>query len=522
MKTNLRIPGVSMTRRSFLKASAALLYLAWQKTAHAGPVVRRPVLSDYPFRLGVASGDPDHHSVVLWTRLAPKPLEGGGMPQEPVEVRWEVARDESFRHIVRKGTAIADPAWAHSVHVEVTGLQPDRWYWYRFFVGLDASPIGRTWTAPAPAAEPDPIRFAFASCQHYEQGLYTAYEHMVREDLDFILHLGDYIYEDGVSRHAIRQHDGPEVFTLEQYRNRYALYKSDPALQAAHAAAPWIVTWDDHEVDNNYAGMIPEARSAGILPFAERRAHAYKAYFEHMPLRPSARPNGPWLPLHRRLAFGRLLRLFVLDTRQYRTDQPCGDGRKAPCPEALDPRATLLGPVQKRWLMTGLEQSDARWNALAQQIMMARVDRKAGPGEAYSMDQWPGYEFERRTLLEHIFRTGRMNTVVLTGDIHSHWANELPALADTDAPCAAVEFVGSSISSGGDGTPRPPHLDTLCSENPFVKFHNAQRGYVACEVSPREWRAHFRVLDFVTKPGSRCSTAASFVVLHGQPRLHPA
>lgn len=514
----------SRNRRSFLIETASLAAAALWAGHARGAVLSAPSWPEYPFSLGVASGDPTPDGFVLWTRLATRPLEdGGGMPRESVEVRWRVAEDEAMTRVVRFGTAIAEAAWAHSVHVEVEGLEPDRWYWYEFQAGPATSQRGRTRTFPTRNSDPGRLRFAFASCQHFEHGLYTAYEHMVGENLDLVVHLGDYIYERGIGETGPRRHNGPEVATLDQYRGRYALYKTDPALQAMHAAAPWIVTPDDHEVDNNYANAISEERGVSPEAFMQRRAAAYQAYYEHMPLRRRSLPRGPSMQLYRRLPFGRLAEFFVLDTRQYRTDQPCGDGNKAPCPAALGLRGTLMGARQRRWLFNALNQAPSHWNVLAQQVMIGRADRKLGPDVAYSMDQWPGYETDRRRLLERLRDHRVSNPVVLTGDIHSNWANELATDWDRKHPGnVATEFVGTSISSGGDGTATPADLERYLGENPFVKFHSQQRGYVRCEVTPGKWRADYRVVDFVTRPGAAIRTPASFVVESGRPRLERA
>ena len=514
-----------LNRRSFVFATASLAAAALWSGRAFGAVVKSPKFSAYPFQLGVASGDPADDGFVLWTRLAPKPIEDGGMGTDPVEVSWMVCEDEAMSKVVKKGTRVATPDWAHSVHVEVEGLKPDRWYWYQFKAGNETSPKGRTRTMPAAKTLPERLKFAFASCQHYETGYYTAYEHMVRDGLDLVCHLGDYIYEGGIGKGEgrVRQHNSKEIFTLADYRNRHALYKTDPALQAMHAAAPWLVTWDDHEFDNNCADLIPEEKSNNAVPFRQRRADAYKAYYEHMPLRRASLPQGPDMQLYRKVQFGRLAEFFVLDTRQYRTDQPCGDGRKWPCDEAMNPEATMLGKAQRDWLFKGLEKSSAGWNVLAQQIMMARVDRVTGAEEGYSMDQWPGYEMERRRVLRHFAEKKIKNPVVLTGDIHNHWANELVTNFDRpDAPPVATEFVGTSISSGGDGVDAPKTLPELLSENPWVKFHNNQRGYVRCEVTPGQWKTDFQVVDFVTKKDSPARTRASFVVESGRAVLNKA
>jgi alkaline phosphatase D len=481
-------------------------------------------MDGYPFSLGVASGDPSPDGFVIWTRLAPKPLEGGGMEPEAVEVSWVVAEDEQLTRVVGKGRTVANPDWAHSVHVEVSGLRADRWYWYQFKVGNEISAVGRTRTMPKAGAMPDAMRFAFASCQHYETGYFTAYDHMTKEDLDLIIHLGDYIYEGGIAKEARpRRHNSPKIFSLNEYRNRYALYKSDGALQRAHAMAPWIVTPDDHEVENNYSDEMSEVLYVTRQEFLEHRARAYQAYYEHMPLRRSSLPHGPDMQLFRQLRFGKLASFFVMDTRQYRDDQACNDGNKPPCPESLRADRTLMGARQREWLFDGLRRSSDTWNVLAQQVMMARVDMRQGEGTSSSMDQWPGYEMERRGVLKFLHEQKIANPVVLTGDIHSNWANDLIADFDQlDSRVVASEFVGTSISSGGDGTKEPPRNKWMLSENPFVKFHNAERGYVSCKLTAKEWRTDYRMVDFVSKTGAPIGTRASFRLEAGRPGLEKA
>jgi alkaline phosphatase D len=510
------------SRRSFIAGTASLACAVLTRERTFGAVSSQVRFSSYPFALGVASGDPAPDGVVLWTRLAPAPAQpDGGMPPEPVEVTWQVAEDEGMTKVVREGTAIATPQWAHSVHVELDGLQPDRWYFYQFKAGSEVSPKGRTRTFPKADALPERLRFAFASCQHFETGLFTAYEHMVREDLDVVVHLGDYIYEAAAKeKGTVRRHIGPQLRTLSDYRMRHAQYKGDSALQAMHAAAPWLVTWDDHEFANNCAGAISEDPNEGREEYLIRRAAAYQAYYEHMPLRRTALPKGPDMLLYRRVPFGRLADFHVLDTRQYRTDQPCGDGNKPLCPEALNINNSLLGQLQRDWLFENLANSPAGWNVLAQQVMMARVDRKAGEETGFSMDQWPGAEMERRRLLKFLDEQRVKNPVVLTGDIHSNWANDL--LLDFDdlgGRVVATEFVGTSISSGGDGVLKPKTLEATYSENPFVKFHSTERGYVRCEVTPRLWKTDYQAVEYVTRPGAPLHTRASFTVESGKPGL---
>jgi len=510
-------------RRAFLAVTSSLSAAAIWSQRSFGAVTTQATFSDYPFQLGVASGDPRPESVVLWTRLAPKPLEGGGVPDVPIEVEWLIAEDEAFTRVVQKGSVVATPDWAHSVHVEVEGLQHDRWYWYQFRAGGELSPKGRTRTMPPLELPVNRLRLAFASCQHFETGFYTAYEHMLREDLDLVIHLGDYIYEGPAKNGGVRRHVGPKLKTIADYRTRYAQYKSDPALQAMHAAVPWIVTWDDHEVENNYAGLTQEEPGTTGEEFRAQRAAAYKAYYEHMPLRRLQLPHGPDMSLYRRVSFGRLAEFYVLDTRQYRTHQPCGDGNKPPCEGVYDPQATILGETQRNWLLKGLEGSRAMWNALTQQVMMAKVDFTLGDAVTHSMDQWPGYEMDRRRVIRFLHEHKIRNPIVLTGDIHSNWANEIIAdFDDLGSPTVAAEFVGTSISSGGDGNGNTENLPERLAENPFVKFYNAERGYVSCEITPQAWRSDYRTVEYVTRPGAPLKTRASFVVESGSPKLQTA
>jgi alkaline phosphatase D len=496
--------------------NGALLTALWNVRT---PLFAAPRLTADPFQLGVASGDPAPDGFVLWTRLAPKPLEGGGMPDAAVEVEWRVAEDEAMRKVVKKGRAIASPMLAHSVHVEVAGCKPDRWYWYEFKAGRFVSTRGRTRTAPAPGQTPSKFRFAVASCQHWETGYYTAYEHMAAENADLVFHLGDYIYEGAGRDKLIRKHPGLEIKSLSDYRNRHALYKTDKALQRMHALAPWMVTWDDHEVDNNYAADIPEDNQSRA-ELLERRASAYQAYYEHMPLRAAAAPKGSSMLLYRSLQWGGLATIPVLDTRQYRTDQPCGDGNKEPCPAVYAADATLLGETQHAWLEKTLAASKARWQIIAQQVMVGRVDFKIGEGERFSMDQWGGYEACRKRLLNFLGERKIANPIVLTGDIHSNWAHDLKTnWGDPSTPAVGVEFVGTSITSGGDGRDAMEGVEKVYAENPNLKWHNARRGYFVCEMTPSTTRADYRTVEFVTKPGAPVTTARSFVVEAGRSGL---
>lgn len=516
-----------LNRRSFLGASGSMLVALGASRAWGNaPVAReRPSFQAYPFQLGVASGDPSADGFVLWTRLAPQPLEGGGMPDEPVWVHWRVAEDEAMTKVVAKGKEVAGPDWAHSVHVEVTGLRPDRWYWYEFRAGAEISPRGRTRTLESPdraANETSMLKMAFASCQHWEAGFYTAYQHMLEESPDLVFHLGDYIYEGPAKEGQIRKHNSAEIMTLADYRNRHAQYKTDPALQAIHRNAPWVVTWDDHEFDNNCAGDCSEEQNVAVATFLNRRAAAYQAYYEHMPLRAACIPKGPGMKIYRSVRHGGLVDFHVLDTRQYRSDQPNGDGLKCLEPGALDPNATILGAPQREWLFGELGKSRATWNVLAQQVMMARVDRFKGEEERCSMDQWPGYEVERQAVLNAFRDLKVSNPVVLTGDIHTHWANELTCMpGQPDSSSVGSEFVCTSITSKGNGKGIPGYLPDLTAENPCVKYHSDHRGYVSCTIDSKVWRADFRTIDFVTRAGAELHTPASFVVESGRAAVVP-
>lgn len=516
-----------VSRRLFLAYGAALASLP-QLALRAVAADKKIVFPSDPFTLGVASGDPEPDGVVLWTRLAPRPLEPeGGMTREPVAVAWEVADDEGFKTIVSQGTATASPQLGHSVHVEARGLLPDRWYWYRFRAGDAVSPIGRTRTMPAADAAPGKLRLAFASCQHYESGLFTGYEQMARDELDLVFHLGDYIYEyppkDATPQNKlVRKHVGnatSKIQSLDDYRIRHAQYRSDPLLHGMHAQCPWFVTWDDHEFDDNCAGDI--CARPGIDPLAHlmQRANAYQAYYEMMPLRARSIPRGPDMTLYRKASFGRLAEFMILDTRQYRTDQPNKDGSKPLNEEALNPNNSLLGAKQRAWLNDQLIASPGRWNVLAQQVMMGMVGTPVPDGESrYSMDQWPGAAHERMDLMKFIAERKISNPVVLTGDIHSNWANDL-RIDDRqpELPVTATEYVCTSLSSGGNGTEKSKNQDALLAANPCIRFHNRERGYVRCEITDKTWTSEFVVIDDVLKPGGKCFVRQAFVTENGKP-----
>lgn len=477
----------------------------------------RPRFADNPFALGVASGDPTATGAVIWTRLAPRPFDpDGGMSGRPV-VQWEVAEDDGFARVVQRGRYTAAPELAYSVHVDLQGLPSDRWFFYRFMTGDAVSAVGRMRTTPAPGAT-TPLRFAMASCQHYEAGLFTAYEHMAREPVDLVTHLGDYIYEYAERDGLVRRHHGAEIRVVDDYRRRYAQYKMDPALQAAHAMCPWLVTWDDHEVDNNYAGEIGENVFESVEQMRARRAAGYQAWWEHQPVRVPRARSWADLDIRRAVDWGALARFWMLDTRQYRDDQACGDGvRVVPCGDWADPSRTLLGVAQERWLHEGLGTSAARWQVLAQQVMVAPFDERVGPEVSQGMDVWSGYPAARDRMLAAIAERAANRTVVLTGDIHSNWVNELHAGFDRpDRPVVATEFVGTSISSGGDGADTWPSVPPALAENPHTKWHTARRGYVVHTVGDARWTADYREVPFVTRPGAPVRTASTWRLTQGR------
>lgn len=539
------------TRRQLFAGVAAAAGAATLPTAFAGAGAARaagpmaapavdPVAGETcaPFMLGVASGDPLPDGVILWTRLFDPTTP---MPRRPIAVGWQIAHDERFRRVVRAGKALARPELAHSVHVDVRGLAPGREYFYRFRALERISPVGRTRTAPSPLADVGRLRLAVANCQDFQNGYWPALLGLAGEDLDVVLFLGDYIYEaDPDSRFPDRLHTTPQtpgidqLVTLDDYRARHAQYKGDPALRAAHAAFPWIVTWDDHEVENNYAGLVDEVGDSGASHqtperFAAQRAAGYQAFYEHLPIRADFTPGSPDLRIFRRFDFGRLARLNVLDTRQYRTDQPGG------YPEDFGPEAagtantagTLTGADQERWLDEGLTTSPTRWNVIAQQVMMARVrfpnPFQSVPPILVNLDQWDGYAPQRARLLGRIAEAGVTNPVVLTGDIHSTWINELKVDFDQpESPSVAVEFVATSISSNF-----PIEYDAVFKAinpvwNPSVRyFDGSRRGYLRCEVDREQWRTDVRTVETIDVRQAPVSTTASYVVRSGTSTLFP-
>ncbi|MFF7638817.1 alkaline phosphatase D family protein [Streptomyces canus] len=532
----LRAAARHLGRRRFLTVTAAAAALAFStdlpaRGASGSRELDAARIDSDPFTLGVASGDPLPGSVLLWTRLAPAPFEAdGGLPPQYVVVQWELASDESFSAPVRSGTAVAYPEYRHALRVDVDGLDPDRVYYYRFKTGTWLSETGRTRTAPATTAAAASLTYAAVSCQAYFDGYYTAHRHLSQDDVDVVLHLGDYLYEYAVTsaggHRAYTDRKLPDLFnreakTLEDYRLRYALYKSDPDLRAVHAAHPFVVTWDDHEVENNYAGAVSE-NDDPPEEFLLRRAAAYRAYWENQPLRAAQLPNGPDARLYRRLQWGTLAQFDVLDTRQYRADQVYADTTHSGGPLQDESARTITGAAQESWLIDGWRASQALWNVMPQQVCFSqrKLDLTAAP--KMSTDAWDGYRASRRRILDGAKAAGVENLVVMTGDLHAAYAFDIKD--DFDDPASrtlGTEFTATSVASGRDGAQKPSTWDTYLKANPHLKFYDGRRGYVRVTLDRQKARADFRTVSAVTTPGAPVSTAASFVTEAGDPGLKP-
>lgn len=510
----------------------------------AAPAVIGPALAqtrrwhDDPFSLGVASGAPRPDGFVLWTRLAPEPLSAnpatpGGMTGGDVPVAYEIAADEGMRDIVRRGTADAEAAFCWSVHADVTGLQPGRPYWYRFICGDAGSRVGRAMTSIGPGTPVDRMRFGFVSCANYEKGYFSAYRHLADETPDVVLFLGDYFYEYVEEiRPAIRTHsDGIEAATLPTYRNRYAQYRLDPDLQRLHAASPALVTWDDHEVSNDYADKWSQFNDDPDQ-FLRRRAAAYQAFYEHMPVRPIlSRPDGPVMRVYDRFTFGNLLEVSMIDGRQYRSREACYAPPNrlrghvvtdADCSERRAEGRTMLGFAQETWLGTSLARSKARWNVIAQDVLMAQLREKLPDGNfGFWTDDWNGYPASRQRLLQRIVQTRVSNPVVIGGDIHAFFANDLRVdFDDSKSPVVATEFVGTSVTSDG-----PPYdlFTGFLPDNPHIRFFESRkRGYVSVDVDAKQMTTRLRVISDVTDPKAGVSTLKTFAVENGKPGVAEA
>ncbi|MCE9523684.1 MAG: alkaline phosphatase D family protein [Alphaproteobacteria bacterium] len=516
----------SINRRLLLQRAAALASVSVASATLAAcewPTSSRPVFKSYPFTLGIASGDPVGDGFVIWTRLAPDPFDRASVAEESIPIIWEIASDADMKLVVQKGTAIARRGLGHSVHVEVRGLPSGRPYWYRFRIaGGDASPIGRAWTAPEIGSALQRLRFAFASCQHYEQGYFTPYAMMVKDAPDLILHLGDYIYESSWGE-QVRRHDGAEPKTLEEYRNRHALYKTDMHLQSAHAQCPWLVTWDDHEVDNDYQGLESEDWQDAAA-FVKRRAAAYQAYYEHMPVRHIAFPRENGMQLYQRSTFGDLLEVSMIDNRQYRSPAACRNPERgggsvvtADCKELFDDARSMLGKDQERWLTGGFRRSKAKWNVIGNGEMFSRLRQKTDEGkEGWWTDDWNGFPNARERVVAAMAKSKLSNPVILTGDIHSFWINDVKEnFNDPNSNTVATELVGTSITSAGVPYEQ---FAAMLPDNPHIKFFESRkRGYMLCEVGVQSLAAELKVVDDVRDPKTKGSTLAKFAIEAGKP-----
>ncbi len=473
------------------------------------------------FALGLASGCPRPNGMVLWTRLT-----GANLPAL-AEVRWELAEDEAFTRIVAHGLEQAVLDDAHTVHAEPGGLKPDRWYWYRFTALGERSSVGRTRTAPAADADVSHLRFAIASCQRWDHGRYAAWRHMAQQDLDLVLFLGDYIYESAAVSNASASGPSPRVHigglcrTLPEYRQRYAQYKSDPALQAMHARAPWIITWDDHEVDNDWAGDSSQGLEAD---FPARRIASAKAYWEHMPFTKAMRPKGHDIRIHERYDWGKLARLITLDCRQYRDPQVCpkpgrgGSNTQSlkECPAFLDPKRSLLGQAQEQWLAQSWDASRP-WNLLAQSTLMSQMNWQENPNEprVHWTDGWDGYPAARSRLLQDLVAKKVANPVVLGGDVHANYVCDLKLdFNDAASVVIATEFCGTSISSQGLDQQR---IDRARPHNPHIHYGRSdQHGFMSFTLAAQGLQVELHTVRDLWDADSAVDISARFEVAAGQ------
>ena len=522
-----------MNRRRWSQSLLALLALEGCAAPGAGLYRHAAQLHEprtSPFRLGIASGEPQARSLILWTRILPEEFSATAPPDQDVMVRWELADDPSFQRILQHGQARALAVRAHCVHVKVQGLQPNRPYFYRFHCGAYTSVTGRARTAPPPEQAIETLNIAFASCQHWEMGHFGAYQDLVAQNPDLVLFLGDYLYEYGPyagPSQRVRRHDSPLVRTLGQYRARYALYKGDPDLQAAHAVAPWLNIWDDHEVENDYAGILARDRDP---QFAARRLMAYQAFLEHMPVDFEARIGAQGMldtRIYRHLDWGSQIRIHLLDTRQYRDVQACvppgkgGAFAASGCEARHDPARSLLGHEQERWLRESLRASRARWNIVAQQTLVTSlsVTQEQDPQERIWMDGWDGYLPAKQRLLQALAQPGVRNPIVLGGDVHSEWLCNLRLdPLRPDSPIIASEACGTSITSSAGISQKA--AEKAMRENRDVLYGNAdRRGYNLLSLGTEVAQLRFRAIEDVRRRDAPVRSLARFVIESGRPGL---
>ncbi|MGF1475316.1 MAG: alkaline phosphatase D family protein [Geminicoccaceae bacterium] len=478
-----------------------------------------------PFVLGVASSTPRPHAVTLWTRLAPRPQEPtGGIDPVAVPVDWELASDDAFGEVVARGTGIALPELAHSVRVTVDGLEPGRSYWYRFVAGDAESMTGRTRTLPASDANLNRVRFATTSCQHYEQGLFVAYDRMIEDDPDFVVHLGDFIY--GVSRGDFRNHSRKEEpATLEDFRLRHALYASDESLKRARASFPFYTVLDNHDalkdVDLDPAALV-------------KRVAAYQAWYEHMPMAGGYTAGAASLYSHGGADFGDLLRLTVMDTRQFREDEDlCREFAdpdfgftiyRPACDPVQEEARSMLGAAQEAWVAGRMAGSRQRWNNSFASTVLFSPFAMGHAGDRFVYESsWDYYPANRRRFLASVQDTGLSNPVILSADIHSNWAIDVTENPDDpESRTIGSEFLATSLASGW-----PPPLDepikANLTNNPHVHHYRGdQRGYMMHEVTPESWTTDMRVVDTILTTDARVSSQARFAVEAGRPGAQKA
>jgi alkaline phosphatase D len=478
------------------------------QTGDIADVADGPFTAD-PFTLGVASGDPLHDRVILWTRLCVEPTDVAATPAVEVELIWELAADDAFTDILQQGVVVATPDLGHAVHVDVDGLESQSVYWYRFRVGAFTSPVGRTKTLPCEDAEVASLRIGFGTCQRYSAGWYVAQRDMAAHDLDLVVFLGDYIYESGGD--DVRSHGAPEPWNLDEYRDRYGLYKSDLDLQAAHAAGPWMPIWDDHEVDNNHAGETPSG-GASAEEWVARRAAAYRAWYEHQPVRATP-PTTDDLRIHRHALFGDLVQIVLLDGRQYRDTQPCGDQIGSRCDEADEDR-TMLGPSQEAWFEERLRAAESRWVIIANPVVMMPMDFG---GVFLNPDQWDGYPMARQRLLDSITAHASGEPVVFSGDIHASGIGYVPEdVFDPTTPPQVSEFVVPAATSGVDES--FAGIGAVLAAQPHISWWDfVKKGWVLVEVGHDRLVARYRLVDDVADAASGIREASAWSVTPGQP-----
>jgi alkaline phosphatase D len=521
--------GLQKTRRELIKALA----LATIAIPLSNSVWAQKKFDKNPFILGVASGSPTDQSIVLWTRLVDEGVFGSNLPNEPIEVKWELALDREFSKIIKSGVSLAVPALAYSVHTEVKKLPANQWFFYRFQVGGAISSVGRTRTLPAADQAVAQLRLAYASCQQYEHGFFSAYKHMLAENLDLVLFLGDYIYEYGPSWKGVRVHDSPPVISLDDYRKRYVLYKQDKNLQAMHAACPWLMTWDDHEVQNDYAGLNPGTFGPYVSDFPKRRAAAYQAYYEHMPIPSSALIDGvdglikgSEMRIYGDFRYGKLANICVLDDRQYRDSDVCtpsGNGSSIfdpkTCPELENAGRTILGDTQEKWLVGKLKDSNKNiWNVVGQPTLYAQRYLPSSDKLLIWNDGWDGFPAARKRIDQALIDNKVKNLVIFGGDVHENWVGYVKAdYNKPDSTVLGVEFCGTSITSIGDGG---KYLDARLARNPHFVFAEAtKKGYGVAEFTPNALTVNLRVVSNAQQEDATIETLAKFLVRAGSNKI---